>query len=59
MIETGFLSAGDTPEHHHHVADMAVPAGALGMLCPQCGQPGVTKEGACLNCHQCGWSKCG
>jgi ribonucleoside-diphosphate reductase alpha chain len=57
MIEIGFLQSPDAPGHSH-TADLAVPAGALGMLCPQCGQPGVTKEGACLNCHQCGWSKC-
>jgi ribonucleoside-diphosphate reductase alpha chain len=57
MIETGFLSPAE-PLGHHHVADVAVSAGTLGMLCPQCGQPGVTKEGACLTCHQCGWSKC-
>lgn len=57
MIEIGFLQSPDAPLHTH-TADLAVPAGALGMLCPQCGQPGVTKEGACLNCHQCGWSKC-
>ena len=35
------------------------PAGGLGPLCPKCAQPGVTKEGACLTCHHCGWSKCG
>ncbi|MDR3522016.1 MAG: adenosylcobalamin-dependent ribonucleoside-diphosphate reductase [Acidocella sp.] len=57
MIEIGFLESPDAPAHSH-VPDLAVPAGALGMLCPQCGQPGVAKEGACLNCHHCGWSKC-
>jgi ribonucleoside-diphosphate reductase alpha chain len=57
MIEIGFLSPTEPPEHHH-VANVAAPAGVLGMLCPQCGQPGVTKEGACLTCRQCGWSKC-
>ncbi len=56
MIETGFL----TPDtgHQPHVANLSAPAGTLGMICPQCGQPGVTKDGGCLNCHQCGWSKC-
>ncbi|OYV24687.1 MAG: ribonucleoside-diphosphate reductase, adenosylcobalamin-dependent [Rhodospirillales bacterium 20-58-10] len=57
MIEIGFLESRDAPAHSH-LPDLTLPAGALGMLCPQCGQPGVAKEGACLNCHQCGWSKC-
>ncbi|MDE8350242.1 MAG: adenosylcobalamin-dependent ribonucleoside-diphosphate reductase [Acidocella sp.] len=57
MMEIGFIQPPDAPTHSH-TADLAVPAGTLGMLCPQCAQPGVTKDGACLNCHQCGWSKC-
>jgi ribonucleoside-diphosphate reductase alpha chain len=58
MIEIGFLASPDEPDHAPDVAEVAAPAGALGMLCPQCSQPGVTKEGACLTCHHCGWSKC-
>jgi ribonucleoside-diphosphate reductase alpha chain len=58
MIETGFLTLEGQPGHAQHLAEMSVPAGPLGMLCPQCSQPGVAKEGACLNCHHCGWSKC-
>jgi ribonucleoside-diphosphate reductase alpha chain len=57
MIETGFLVAdGPAPHQAHGAVEPA--AGTLGMLCPDCAQPGVTKEGACLTCHQCGWSKC-
>ncbi len=62
MIGTGFLpapagrvapgAAAETPV----TGASAVP---LGMLCPKCSQPGVAKEGACLTCHHCGWSKCG
>jgi ribonucleoside-diphosphate reductase alpha chain len=61
MIETGFLPAAEVPEPHvaGTPAPMAVaPAAGLGVLCPRCSQPGVVKEGACLTCHQCGWSKC-
>ncbi|MDD2795735.1 adenosylcobalamin-dependent ribonucleoside-diphosphate reductase [Acidocella sp.] len=58
MIETGFLVPGGDGGHQPHAASLAAPAGALGMICPQCSQPGVTKDGGCLNCHQCGWSKC-
>lgn len=60
MIEIGFL----TPEEPMmgHVESIAAPpkkaTAALGMICVQCHQPGVVKEGACLTCHQCGWSKC-
>lgn len=58
MIETGFLVPDGHVGHQPHVANLAAPSGALGMMCPQCNQPGVTKDGGCLNCHQCGWSKC-
>ena len=60
MIETGFLPA---PEGVAVKGAGAVaaggPGGSLGMLCPKCSQPGVAKEGACLTCHHCGWSRCG
>jgi ribonucleoside-diphosphate reductase alpha chain len=67
MIGTGFLPAPEgrvAPVAATAVAAPAVAAlGAsvapLGMLCPKCSQPGVAKEGACLTCHHCGWSKCG
>ena len=36
-----------------------ISAGVLGTLCPKCSQPGLAKEGACLTCRHCGWSKCG
>ena len=61
MIETGFLPAVEALSAAHGTTTTAasVPlVGALGMLCPRCGQPGVAREGACLTCHQCGWSKC-
>ena len=57
MIGTGFLPAPETLHVGAPVAHAPAPA-ALGMLCPRCSQPGVAKEGACLTCHQCGWSKC-
>jgi ribonucleoside-diphosphate reductase alpha chain len=58
MIETGFLVVeGRGPQQVYGSA--AAPAtSTLGMLCPDCAQPGVTKDGGCLTCHQCGWSKC-
>jgi ribonucleoside-diphosphate reductase alpha chain len=58
MIETGFIAG---PELLPPAPSGAVGrvAGSLGMLCPRCSQPGVMKEGACLTCHHCGWSKCG
>ncbi len=58
MVETGFLPGEEHVCHEPRVANMAAPTGALGMICPECNQPGVTKEGGCLNCHHCGWSKC-
>ena len=59
MIETGFLPAIDAPSPPVVGTTAAGgPVGGLGMLCPKCSQPGVVKEGACLTCHQCGWSKC-
>ena len=63
MIETGFIEAPETLAAGTLVADAGKAVGsmapALGMLCPKCSQPGVAKEGACLTCHSCGWSKCG
>ncbi|MDQ2801444.1 MAG: ribonucleoside-diphosphate reductase, adenosylcobalamin-dependent, partial [Pseudomonadota bacterium] len=60
MIETGFLPAAEPASAP--VASTAAAAvastGGLGLLCPRCSQPGVAREGACLTCHQCGWSKC-
>ena len=57
MIGTGFLPA---PEG---VPVVVKATGgkmlALGSMCPKCNQPGVQKEGACLTCHDCGWSRCG
>ena len=58
MIETGFLPAAEGVAPQGVVA-AGGPAGGLGMLCPKCSQPGVAKEGACLTCHHCGWSRCG
>ncbi len=59
MIETGFLPAAAAPSAPVAGTAAAIAsAGGLGMLCPRCSQPGVVKEGACLTCHQCGWSKC-
>jgi ribonucleoside-diphosphate reductase alpha chain len=58
MIETGFLVVDGQVPHQVHASPAVPAAGALGMLCPDCAQPGVTKDGACLTCHQCGWSKC-
>ncbi len=60
MIETGFLPAPETLTRHDANAPAASPGAApLGSLCPRCSQPGLAKEGACLTCHACGWSKCG
>jgi ribonucleoside-diphosphate reductase alpha chain len=28
------------------------------ILCEKCNNYTVFNEGGCLNCHQCGWSKC-
>jgi ribonucleoside-diphosphate reductase alpha chain len=58
MIETGFLVVEGQAPHQVHASAVTPAAGTLGMLCPDCAQPGVTKDGACLTCHQCGWSKC-
>ena len=58
MIATGFLAASETLVHDGHPAVATSSVGGVGMLCPKCSQPNVTKEGACLTCRSCGWSKC-
>ena len=58
MIATGFLPAPERLIHGDPVATATSAIGGVGMLCPKCGQPGVVKEGACLTCRSCGWSKC-
>jgi ribonucleoside-diphosphate reductase alpha chain len=62
MIGTGFLPAKErlvAPGAAAEMPSVGVSAAPLGMLCPKCSQPGVAKEGACLTCHHCGWSRCG
>ena len=56
MIATGFLAVPERLVRGEHAP--AAMVGGLGMLCPQCSQPNVAKEGACLVCHSCAWSKC-
>ncbi len=58
MIETGFLVVEGRGPQQVHGSAVAPATSTLGMLCPDCAQPGVTKDGGCLTCHQCGWSKC-
>ncbi len=58
MIGTGFLPA-PTGRVAPEPAAVGASVAPLGMLCPKCSQPGVMKEGACLTCHHCGWSRCG
>ena len=29
-----------------------------GEKCPECGEP-IRREGGCVICSSCGWSKCG
>ena len=58
MIAIGFLEAPAVPNHEGPAAVALPSGGGLGMLCPQCSQPGVVKEGACMTCHSCGWSRC-
>ena len=58
MIATGFLAEPEPLVHDGHLTAVTSSVGGIGMLCPKCSQPGVVKEGACLTCHSCGWSKC-
>ena len=58
MIATGFLAAPEFLSQPRHGDAGVVPVGGIGMLCPSCSQPGLVKEGACLTCRSCGWSKC-
>ena len=55
MIQIGFLQAPESAPAH---APAPIAAGAPGALCPRCSQPGLVQEGACMTCHQCGWSRC-
>ena len=58
MIAIGFLDGPAVLNHEEPAAVVLPSSGGLGMLCPQCSQPGVVKEGACMTCHSCGWSRC-
>jgi ribonucleoside-diphosphate reductase alpha chain len=59
MIDTGFLVLPDRPvEKGGAAAGPTTAAAPLGPLCPKCSQPGLVREGGCLSCLQCGWSKC-
>ena len=58
MIATGFLAPPERLAHNDHATAATSAVGGVGMFCPKCSQPGVVKEGACLTCHSCGWSKC-
>ena len=58
MVAIGFLEAPEVLSHNGTVTVALPSANGMGMLCPQCSQPGVVKEGACMTCHSCGWSRC-
>ena len=59
MIATAFMAAPHRLDHEDdETASVASRVGGIGMLCPKCSQPGIVKEGACMTCHSCGWSKC-
>jgi len=59
MIETGFLSLPQPLIDGNDVTPGETGLAAhLGPLCPKCSQPGMVKEGGCLCCVHCGWSKC-
>jgi ribonucleoside-diphosphate reductase alpha chain len=60
MRETGFLSDPGPDTTSHGVAQGSVFTGvAHASPCPRCSQPGLVREGGCLSCVHCGWSKCG
>jgi ribonucleoside-diphosphate reductase alpha chain len=48
MVETGFIAAPKPLSAQ--VAPPAGRVGGLGMLCPRCSQPGVSRKAACLTC---------
>ena len=58
MIATGFSETERVLSSGAEANVSAVPVGAPGIACPGCGQHGVVKDGACLVCHSCGWSRC-
>ena len=58
MIDTGFLAPAEPLVSKAAAATSAAGATALGPLCPKCSQPGLVREAGCLNCVQCGWSRC-
>ena len=58
MIDTGFLAPAEPLVSKAAATKSAAGATAPGPLCPKCSQPGLVREAGCLNCVQCGWSKC-
>ena len=58
MIATGFLATPEALPQPRQPDAGTVLGNGIGMPCPTCSQPSVVKEGACLTCHSCGWSKC-
>jgi ribonucleoside-diphosphate reductase alpha chain len=60
MVRTGFLSADGGAEAEEPVMRKAVAAGPQGgKRCPRCGSSALHFSEGCLQCRDCGYSKCG
>ena len=60
MIRIGFLQSDPAPAESESQLRRAVAGGPRGgKACPRCGSTALVVAEGCLQCRDCGYSKCG
>ena len=59
MVDIGFLKGkGLGLKTDPHAEDAVVPKRPMGEVCPDCGAQSMVRSEGCMNCLECGYSKC-
>jgi ribonucleoside-diphosphate reductase alpha chain len=58
MIRIGFMQTGETSDQPDHTIRRAVAGEVPGKTCPRCGSSHLTIAEGCLQCRDCGYSRC-
>jgi ribonucleoside-diphosphate reductase alpha chain len=58
MIRIGFMQTGEMSDQPDHTLRRAVAGEVPGKTCPRCGSSHLTIAEGCLQCRDCGYSRC-